>query len=265
MNESLGKIFKDARRAKGITVGEVSKKTKISHNVISAIEEDNFEVLSPVYIKSFVKIYAKLLDLDIEKVLKLYYEYSGLSDEDEPLKQKRLQPTKVIFEASFISGITHALRKKGKILIVIIALALLFFIGKAIFKNISIHRQDPQAKKVMIKEAKVKEVKPKEAIKEEKGKDNLAGLDLSESLRLTVRAKADCWLNVKIDEKLIFQSVLKKGEVESWQADKKMELRIGNPAAVDLELNGRVLEQFGKRSSKAKFVTITKEGLKVGK
>ncbi|MEW6009594.1 MAG: helix-turn-helix domain-containing protein, partial [Candidatus Omnitrophota bacterium] len=47
MSESIGKIFKDARRDKGLSIGEVCKKTKIANSVISAIEEDNFDFLSP--------------------------------------------------------------------------------------------------------------------------------------------------------------------------------------------------------------------------
>ncbi len=90
-------------------------------------------------------------------------------------------------------------------------------------------------------------------------------VSLSDSLRLSVRAKKDCWMRVKVDGKLIFQTTLKKGEVESWQAKEKIELKLGNPAGVDLELNGRPLEQFGKRTSKARYATISKQGIKIGR
>lgn len=260
MNESLGKIFKDARRAKGITVGEVSKKTKISHNVISAIEEDNFEILNPVYMKSFVKLYAKLLGLDIEKVLKLYHDYTGVKEEVDNMKQKPLPKAKLAEKTKLlnISGIVPIIKRNRKILLLIVALIGLFFLSKFVVKVIA-------SRKSSSKPVVTKEVKTKAAKTEEPGKDSLAGLDLTDSLRLSVRAKSDCWVNAKVDDKLIFQNLLKKGQVENWQAEKKIELRIGNPSAVDLELNGRTLEQFGKRSSKARVITITKEGLKIGK
>lgn len=260
MNESLGKIFKDARRAKGITVGEVSKKTKISHNVISAIEEDNFEILSPVYMKSFIKLYAKLLDLDIEKILKLYHEYIGLKDEAPDVKQKPLPDARLAQKIKLINikGIGPLISRNRRILALIVALIVIFFFGKFIVKVIADRRS--QTNQEISKEIKTKDVK-----KENSQKEDLTGIDLSESLRLSVKAKADCWMNAKVDDKLIFQNILKKGQVENWQADRKIEIKIGNPTAIELELNGRTLDQFGKRASKARMLTITKEGLKIGK
>lgn len=260
MNESLGKIFKDARRAKGITVGEVSKKTKISHNVISAIEEDNFEILNPVYMKSFVKLYAKLLDLDIEKILKLYHDYTGLKGEAEDAKQKPLPQAKLAEKIKLlnIGGIVPLIRRNRKILFLIVVLIVIFFFAKFLVKVIANRKSNPRP-------AATKEIKAKAVKSEEQEKNSLAGLDLTDSLRLSVKAKADCWMNAKVDDKLIFQNILKKGQVENWQAERKIELRVGNPSAVDLELNGRTLDQFGKRGSKAKVITITKEGLKIGK
>lgn len=62
---TIGQKLKSAREAKGVSVSEAAASTKILSKFIEAMEDDNFEKLSaPVYIKSFVRLYAKYLNLD---------------------------------------------------------------------------------------------------------------------------------------------------------------------------------------------------------
>ena len=62
---TVGQKFKSAREAKGVTVSEAASATKILTKFIVAMENDDFKGLSaPIYIKSFVRLYAKYLDLD---------------------------------------------------------------------------------------------------------------------------------------------------------------------------------------------------------
>ena len=62
---TIGQKLKSAREAKGVSVSEAAASTKILSKFIEAMENDNFEKLSaPVYVKSFVRLYAKYLNLD---------------------------------------------------------------------------------------------------------------------------------------------------------------------------------------------------------
>jgi len=62
---TIGQKLKSAREAKGVSVSEAAASTKILSKFIEAMEDDNFEKLSaPVYVKSFVRLYAKYLNLD---------------------------------------------------------------------------------------------------------------------------------------------------------------------------------------------------------
>jgi cytoskeletal protein RodZ len=260
MSESIGKIFKDARRQKELSIGEVSKRTNISHSMISSIEDDNFEALSPVYMKSFVKLYANFLGLDTEKILKLYHEFAQLPEE-EYIKRKVPQQTQMVAEENLVKGFAHIAQKRKKTIIIVVGIIILFLALKAIYKAWSVRRI--QARSAV---AELERTKPSNVKSNQEEKDNpLAGLNLNDNLRLSVHAKSDCWLKVRVDDKLIFQGTLKKAEVENWQAQERIDLKLGNPAAVDLELNGKVLDQFGTRSSKSRSVLITKQGIKLGK
>lgn len=70
---TIGQKLEAARQAKGITVSEAGRATKILSKFIEAMERDDFGALSaPVYAKSFIKMYAKYLGLDEQQLVEEY-------------------------------------------------------------------------------------------------------------------------------------------------------------------------------------------------
>ena len=61
--------FKVARKSKKLSVADVAKETKIQKEYIEAIESGNFDILSPVYIRLFIKSYCEYLKIDMTKLL----------------------------------------------------------------------------------------------------------------------------------------------------------------------------------------------------
>ncbi|MDR0679920.1 MAG: helix-turn-helix domain-containing protein [Puniceicoccales bacterium] len=71
MAENFGEQFTAAREALGLTTSEVASKTKIRKEYLEAIEKGDFNFQLPdVYIRGFVRNYAKLLGLDVETVMR---------------------------------------------------------------------------------------------------------------------------------------------------------------------------------------------------
>ncbi|MBU1871692.1 MAG: DUF4115 domain-containing protein, partial [Candidatus Omnitrophica bacterium] len=85
----------------------------------------------------------------------------------------------------------------------------------------------------------------------------------SSKLKLGIRAKEDCWLEVKSDGKTIFRNVLKKGAFELWEANKEIEFSLGNAAGVDVEVSEKLLPPLGRRGQVIKNIKLTKDGLVV--
>ena len=68
------------RRSKGITLGQISETTKISKRFLQAIEEGDFGKLpGGVFNTSYIKQYARELDIDDEELLAYYYFRTGTS------------------------------------------------------------------------------------------------------------------------------------------------------------------------------------------
>lgn len=68
-----GRDLRDFRRKLGIAIEEIFEETRISTNVLEAIERDDLKSLPPgFYIKNFIKAYAQFLKLDSKSVVDGY-------------------------------------------------------------------------------------------------------------------------------------------------------------------------------------------------
>jgi len=75
--ESPGKYLKAKRESKRISLRQVASATRIREAVLRAIEEDQYEDLPHLYIKSFLRAYAKFLGLDPTDMIALHQKYVG--------------------------------------------------------------------------------------------------------------------------------------------------------------------------------------------
>jgi cytoskeletal protein RodZ len=73
--ESPGKYLKAKRESQRISLREVADATRIREAVLRAIEEDRYEDLPYIYVKSFLSAYAKCLGLDPTNVIMLHQKY----------------------------------------------------------------------------------------------------------------------------------------------------------------------------------------------
>jgi len=266
--EPIGKVLKKTRLEKGFTLEDVQKKTKININILSAIEEENFINLSPIYVKGFLKIYSNFLGINLEEYMAGYKEQppavkaANLKEAPAPF----LEPSSNKFE--FLSPD----RKIGVSIIiglVVVFLAVgLFSLGELfLFKgrpgskkdNLAVVVPDRAKKKLQI--AQVRKVIPA-AVKPKQ--PALAPQKYAASeIRLGILARENCWVTLKADGRLIFHGVLRKGKSESWQAKEKIELSLGNAGAVELVVNGERISSLGKRAQARKNILINREGLTV--
>ena len=70
MNNDFGRQFTDARKAQSISLKEAADHTKIREEYLNAIEQGCSDFSLPnIYVRGFVKIYAKYLNLDVQKIM----------------------------------------------------------------------------------------------------------------------------------------------------------------------------------------------------
>ncbi|MFH1413479.1 MAG: RodZ domain-containing protein [Candidatus Omnitrophota bacterium] len=258
--EPVGARLKKMRLEKGITLEDLQRATKINANVLKDIEGDSFTNLSPVYLKGFLKIYCKYLGVDpgeyISGYKDLQAESFGAALASREIREKPKKSASLL-KSACVKLFTFKPSEKLKKLFrsaffALIIWVVLFYLGKFISSRKRAHL----AKKTEVV-AVARPQPQREEIKPE--------VPLSSGIQLVVMARQNCWMSVKVDGKVVFQRVLEKGVDESWQAKKKIELSLGNAGGVELEVNGELFKNLGRRGQVIKNLLITKEGLKIGR
>lgn len=114
---TVGTMLKEARVAKGISLIDVEKQTKIRLKFLEAIEQDAYHLLpSPVYAKGFVKNYSEFLGLDSSVIMAFFRRQS------EDIKRSVILPKK----AMDIGGTGVRLTPGRFITILLIGLSIIF-------------------------------------------------------------------------------------------------------------------------------------------
>jgi len=73
------------RKSKGITLDQISDATKIGKNFLCAIEDGDFRQLpGGIFSTSYIRQYARAIDIDEEDVLAEYYERTGTAPGPRP-------------------------------------------------------------------------------------------------------------------------------------------------------------------------------------
>jgi cytoskeletal protein RodZ len=67
---AIGQKLEDARNRKGISIREASESTKIRGDFLTSFEAGNFEINLPeVYLRGFIRVYARFLGIDPESAV----------------------------------------------------------------------------------------------------------------------------------------------------------------------------------------------------
>jgi transcriptional regulator with XRE-family HTH domain len=270
MDSQQGARLKKIRLEKGLSLEEAHKKTRIELSTLKAIEDDSLINFSPVYIKGFLKIYCQYLGVDPQDYIPDYKEAppvpAYLPGEDKEAAAPLFPATSQ--KRAYFKGLSVKA-------VVIPLLLLLFFIGLfhmgKIFSSKRVHvaKKEKTASVPGKKEKKEKSVKSPKAVvalpapKEAAGPEVSSPANATLGIRLGLHAREDCYVPyLKIDGKVIFQGVIKKGRSESWQAKEKIEFALSNAGVVDVEVNGKRILPLGRRGQAVKNIVVDKEGLK---
>ncbi|MFZ5497365.1 MAG: helix-turn-helix domain-containing protein [Verrucomicrobiota bacterium] len=68
--QTIGERLEEARKRKGISIREAAEHTKIRGDYLQRFEANSFDIdLPPLYIRGFIRTYARYLDLDPERLV----------------------------------------------------------------------------------------------------------------------------------------------------------------------------------------------------
>src|SRR3972149_9069542 len=83
---SLGMRLREIRLAKGVSLDDIARSTRVGRRHLEALETESWgELPAPVFVKGFIRAYCEFLDASTDEALELYREASG-----EPVKPERV-------------------------------------------------------------------------------------------------------------------------------------------------------------------------------
>ena len=242
--------LKDKRKELGYSIEQVVEKTKLHPTVIKDIENCNLGNIDSVYIKGFMKIYASFLGVYLGSAL----------DEIQPAtqqKKKEIKPKKKNDNGLYkrISGlikkITPDIRKRILTIAVILIIIWSVFNGlKFIIGGIARVFKGKKSETTQ-----VQTIDPTEPVI----------VDVSDGISASLTAKKKCFVKVVVDKKVLFEGVLAKGAIETWNARKEIEFKISDGSAVHLEVNGKAIPTLTSIRKPIKSLKITSSGITVDK
>ncbi|MEX0799689.1 MAG: helix-turn-helix domain-containing protein [Dehalococcoidia bacterium] len=84
----LGETLQRARQARGISIGDAERATRIPRRYLEALEQENFGILpAPVYARGFLRSYSGYLGLDASELLPFFPVGHVEEPELEPLPE----------------------------------------------------------------------------------------------------------------------------------------------------------------------------------
>lgn len=85
--QTIGEKLEEARKRKGISIREAAETTKIRGDYLQKFEANSFDIdLPPLYIRGFLRSYARFLELDPERVVNDYNAL--LASEGRPARRE---------------------------------------------------------------------------------------------------------------------------------------------------------------------------------
>ena len=77
---SIGGRLRNARESRELGIPDVAARLHLDSRIVTALEEDNFDVLpDPIYVRGYLRNYAKLLGIDADELVR-DYESGGLEE-----------------------------------------------------------------------------------------------------------------------------------------------------------------------------------------
>jgi cytoskeletal protein RodZ len=258
----LGDLLRHARESKGLTVQTVSGATKIREHILIALETETFEELpAPVFVRGFLRTLARYLGLNAEELLGLYAQAT-------PVEAQVPSDPELLPAAKEGNGIPVLPRTPGWLnptslvtgLIAILVVAGVVWGGGQIAQGlvaqgnplpVSIPTATPLPSLPPTPAADT----PLPATSAPVPTPSLAPVISFASptptaapqpafeVRLDISARS--WVKVEVDGVLMHEGVLESGTSKTYKAQKRVTMRAGNAAGVNVFLNGQPQPPLG--------------------
>jgi transcriptional regulator with XRE-family HTH domain len=247
--ESISSELKAHRESRNISLAQIATDTHISLHYLESLEEGRFnELPGGMYNRAFLRAYCERLDLDQSEMLQRY-ESEVLPFSNKPIKTKSPIASSIKIPPLIIWS-----------LLLLISATSIFLNRKWIFPVFSPYfssssgMQDhdapikrpaptpmalPSSSKSTIETASIPPSNPVAA-------PSSIAKSTSSAFLLEIIGKEKCWVSINSDGASVFSRTMQSGEVQSFNAEQRLFLILGNAGGVLIKINGKTAKPLGK-------------------
>ncbi len=230
----LGEELRAAREARGLSPSEVSERIHIRSLYLESIEAEDWTLAAPVYVRGFIRTYARFLGVDPERAVGAFN--ASMARDPAPMTA---DPRRV--------GVTsHRRRPSPWLWVATVAAAVLVgLVGYAAFRpaspsGIARSRATPTVVGVATPQASAAAVPAAPAAVPAR-----RAAPQKRSRRLGVHLTQRSWLLVRVDGNQRLEGIFPAG-TQKWFNGAHADVRAGNAGGVELNVNGRGLGPMGR-------------------
>jgi cytoskeleton protein RodZ len=217
---SFGRYLKALRQEKGVSIESVAKETRVNLTTLQLIEmEDHDRLPDEVFVKGFIRSYAKLVEANPDELVQRYLANHHLHRQNARYKADLLRAGRQFWPRLILSLVALAC------LIVISVLLLLPPEAQKTLESL----EEPQAPAAHPQESPPATTSPKS--------EKSAQISPVGTYSLAVAAVKETWIKIIIDEQTPKTYSLNPGDHLELTAKKGFNLLIGNGGAITLKLN----------------------------
>ena len=255
--DSPGTALRQRREARGLTLDDLWRTTKINKATLRALEDsDVLHLPAAVYTRGFVKAYAREVGLNPESAADEYLRaieplrahHLLVDDGHLPPLADHAFPLDANGDARNLLA-ANQVRRFSRVTFAIAALALVAYIT-------SFYRGDEPAADVPAIVASEPEASAA-AIGSDVTSATLAGAPL----RIELFPQGPCWLSARVDGEPVVAKLLQAGDRETLDITDEAVLRVGEPGALSFSINGQQGRSLGP-AGQAITVRITKDNFR---
>lgn len=248
---SIGEELRRARELMGATLSDVENETKIRTKYLAAMENDAFDVLpGKVYVKGFLRNYARFLGLDGEALVNLYEEQFAPRVVEE--KEQEDMPNQPVPKNNKSPGWWKGL---AAVAVVLLAFILVYRVGGSMVNqpenNLTDSEQFPGISDIKGEPANDHGQVP--GSNEDGAKGDATGETQGVDMVLQVTG-GESWMQVVVDNENVFEGLVGPNNVKEFAGREKIWLKLGNAGVVKVRVNGK---DYGFLDGPGQVVTRT--------
>lgn len=262
----VGAELREAREAHALSTDDLARRTKIKVAALLAVQDNRRDLLpDDVYLRGFVRAYAREVGLDPDNTAKRYLEQFA--------PPPGVVPATTLSEVNGARSASHAHghlvtdwddrhRIRDHWIAVAILLAVTgigYDLARSDSSLPSLFSQNAQEGGVA---AAARQAPPVSAVPriEAVGTTGSAPTSPLNSgvVHVDMRASDSCWVTATSDGTRIVYHLMRPGERQTFDVHASLVLRVGDPAALALSINGVPIRPFGRAGEPA-TVSITPE------